>query len=306
MGGSERAGPERAGPERDGLLASLLPRCRFPAPGTALRVGVSGGRDSLALLALAVAQGLEVTAVHVDHGLRPGSAEEAGVVAAAAERLGAGFEARRVVVPPGPNLEERAREARRVALGPGAATGHTMDDQAETVLLRLLRGTGPDGLAGMTPGPEHPLLGIRRAETTALCRALGLGWLEDPSNADPRFRRNQVRQKLLPLCNELAGRDVVPLLARLADLAREDRALLAELAGTLDATDARALRAAPRPLARRALRAWLGADQPHPPDLASIERVLAVACGLARATELPGGRRVARRAGRLRLEEPER
>jgi tRNA(Ile)-lysidine synthase len=158
----------------------------------------------------------------------------------------------------------------------------------------------------MRPGWRHPILGLRRTETAAICRALGLSWLEDPSNADPRFLRNRVRQHLLPLCSELAGRDVVPLLARLADLARDDRDLLEELAGSLDPQDARALAAAPLALARRALRRWLGADQPHPPDLASVQRALEVATGRTRATELPGGRRLARRAGRLRLEEPQR
>ncbi|MCB1016512.1 MAG: 7-cyano-7-deazaguanine synthase, partial [Acidimicrobiales bacterium] len=91
---------------------------------------VSGGPDSLALLALAVAAGLEVTAVHVDHGLRPGSGREAEVVEAAAERFGARFSARRVTVVEGPNLEARARAARYAALPPDACTGHTADDQA--------------------------------------------------------------------------------------------------------------------------------------------------------------------------------
>ncbi len=110
--------------------------------------GVSGGADSLALLVLAVAAGCAVTAVHVDHGLRPGSAAEAEVVAGAARRFGASFRSERVDLGDGPNLEARARRARREALGPGAATGHTMDDQAETVLANLLRGSGVHGLAG--------------------------------------------------------------------------------------------------------------------------------------------------------------
>src|SRR4051795_2102158 len=87
----------------------LLPRCRFPAPGTAVTCAVSGGPDSLALLVLACAAGCDVTAMHVDHGLRAGSDREADVVAAAAARFGARFEARTVLVPPGPNLEARAR-----------------------------------------------------------------------------------------------------------------------------------------------------------------------------------------------------
>ena len=155
-------------------VPGLLGRCTFPPPGTPLVCAVSGGPDSLALLVLAVAAGCEVTAVHVDHGLRRSSAAEADVVAAAAAALGARFRGTRVEVAPGANLEARARAARRAALPAGSATGHTMDDQAETVLVNLLRGAGLDGLAGMVPGPDHPLLAVRRAETHALCQVQGL------------------------------------------------------------------------------------------------------------------------------------
>ena len=135
------------------LRASLLTRCTFPAAGTRVACAVSGGADSTALLALAVAAGLDVTAVHVDHGLRPGSAHEADVVRANAERLGAAFRAERVQVADGPNLEARAREARYAILPPGALTGHTADDPAETVLLTLLRGAAQreQGLGGAWP-----------------------------------------------------------------------------------------------------------------------------------------------------------
>jgi tRNA(Ile)-lysidine synthase len=281
---------------------ALLPRCTFPPPGTEVDCAVSGGADSLALLVLAAAAGCRVTAVHVDHCLRPGSAAEADVVRAAADRFGARFSAVRAPVEPGPNLEARARAARLGALPPGALTGHTADDQAETVLLNLLRGAGLAGLAGM--GPErHPILGLRRSETAALCAALGLDPVVDPSNADPAVRRNRVRAEVLPLLADVAGRDVVPLLARTAALVREDAAWLAAAAGPLDPTDARALAAAPLPLARAAVRAWLRQDagERHPPDAAAVDRVLAVARGEARAAEVGGGRRVARTAGRLRL-----
>ena len=266
---------------------------------------MSGGADSLALLALAVASGCRATAVHVDHGLRPGSAAEAETVAAAAARLGAGFRAEQVQVGPGPNLEARARAARRAVLGEEAATGHTMDDQAETVLLNLLRGAAADGLAGMAPGPTHPLLGLRRAETRALCAELGLRAVEDPTNEDRRFLRNRVRHELLPLCSAIAGRDVVPVLARQAEVLRGEVAVLEALAGAVDATDGPSLAAAPEALARRAVRQWLRAGRPHPPDLAAVERVLAVARGERRATDVAPATRVRRTAGRLRAEAVE-
>jgi len=278
----------------------LLRRCAFPPPGAEVDCAVSGGADSLALLALATAHGRRVTAIHVDHGLRAGSAAEADVVQAAAERFGAAFRAERAAVGPGPNLEARARAARYAVLPAGVLTGHTADDQAETVLLNLLRGAGLAGLAGM--GPEgHPLLGLRRRETRALCASLGLTPVEDPSNADPSYRRNRVRAELLPLLGSIADRDVAPVLARQAQILRAEAALLDDLAGGLDPTDARQLAAAPPPLARRAVRGWLAGGQEHPPDLATVERVLAVARGEARAADVGGGRRVTRTHGRLAL-----
>jgi tRNA(Ile)-lysidine synthase len=281
---------------------SLLARCTFPPSGTPLACAVSGGPDSLALLVLAVAAGCAVTAIHVDHGLRPGSATEGEVVVAAAARLGACFRGVRVEVGPGPNLEARARGARRAALPGGTATGHTMDDQAETVFVNLLRGAGLDGLAAMRPGPEHPLLALRRSETHALCGASGLEPVCDPSNDDPRFVRNRVRHELLPLASAIAGRDLVPVLARQAGLLADESDLLDELATGIDASDAAALASAPAALARRATRRWLRGPDPHPPDLAAVERVLAVARGQMAATDVAPGVRVRRRRGSLSSE----
>jgi tRNA(Ile)-lysidine synthase len=252
---------------------------------------------------LASAAGRDVVAHHVDHGLRPTSADEAAHAADIAATLGVAFELHVAHVVPGPNVEARARAARAGVLPAGTATGHTADDQAETVLLRLLRGTGPDGLAAMAPGPLHPLLALRRAETRGLCAAMGLAVVHDPSNHDPSHRRNRVRHEVLPLLDDVAARDTVPLLVRAADLARDDRILLEELAGALDPTDARALSTAPRSLARRAVRRWLS-DAGYPPDAAAIERVLAVAAGHHVACELAPGRRVVRRSQRLRVVEP--
>jgi tRNA(Ile)-lysidine synthase len=248
---------------------------------------------------LAVAAGLTVTAIHVDHGLRTGSTAEAQVVRGNAERLGAAFRAERVHIVDGPNLEARARDARYSMLPPDVLTGHTADDQAETVLVNLLRGGATSGLAGMRPGHRHPLLSLRRRETIALCATLQLAVVHDPSNLDPRHLRNRVRHELLPLMDDLAQRDTVAVLARQAGLARDDDELLDTLAAALDPTDACALAAAPIALARRAVRRWLTLT--HPPDAATVARVLAVARGEAVATEVGGGRRVERHRQRLSL-----
>lgn len=267
---------------------------------------VSGGADSLALLALAVAAGLDATAVHVDHGIRTGSADEATVVNEAAARLGARFETRTVAVEPGPNLEARARTARYRALPEGVLTGHTADDLAETMLVNLLRGAGLDGLAPMRTGDRvgRPLLGLRRRETRALCRAVGLAVVEDPSNDDRRFTRNRVRHELLPLLADISGRDPVPILVRQSELLGAEASLLDRWAADLDPTDARATAAAPEVLARRAIRIWLRATAPehHPPTAAEVERVLVVVRGQAVACQLSGDRGVRRSQGRLTLE----
>jgi tRNA(Ile)-lysidine synthase len=281
------------------VIPALLARCTFPPPGTAVTCAVSGGADSLALLVLAVAAGCEVTAVHVDHGLRRES--EAALVETAATRLGAQFKSEKVDVAPGPNLEARARAARYAVLPPDVLTGHTADDQAETVLLNLLRGAGLDGLAGM--GREnHPILDLRRTETEALCAAEGLKPFTDPTNADPVHRRNRVRAELLPMLDQIAQRDVAAILARQAALLRDEAAVLDILAAAIDSTDAAALVTAPPALARRAVRRWLTDGQDHPPDAATVERVLAVAHGMARGTDVGGNRRVLRTNNVLRLE----
>jgi tRNA(Ile)-lysidine synthase len=241
--------------------------------------------------------------VHVDHGLRPASTAEAEVVATAARRFGARFESRRVVVTPGPNLEARAREARYAALPADVLVGHTADDQAETVVLNLIRGAGPAGLAGIR-ADRRPLLELRRIETHALCQSLGVEVVVDESNVDPAFRRNRVRHEAIPLLSQIASRDLVPILARAAAHQREVADLLSELAASIDPTDAAALAAAHPLVAGEAVRHWFAsvADAPHPPDRAAVTRVLEVARGAARATDVTDGWRVARTDGRLRLE----
>jgi tRNA(Ile)-lysidine synthase len=276
-------------------------------------VACSGGPDSVALLALAADADLAPVAVHVDHGLRAGSDDDADHVRAMARSLGADFRAARVTVEPGSNLEARARDVRYAALDQARVdvgaevvlVGHTADDQAETVLLNVLRGAATAGLAGMAARHGtlvRPLLDLRRTETRALCGALGLAVLDDPMNDDRAFRRVAIRHDVLPYLSALAERDLVPVLARQAELLRADSEYLDELAVRAwpgdDGPRSASLVVLPVPLARRALRRWLGAP---PPSSTEIERVLAVAAGDVRATELAGGRAVRRSAGMLVL-----
>ena len=285
----------------DAALASttLLAKCTFPPPGTEVTCAVSGGADSMTLLVLAVAAGCSVMAVHVDHGLRSGSESEAEIVSAAAARFGATFHSETIDVPLGPNLEARAREARYAVLPDDVMTGHTADDQAETMLINLMRGASTTGLAAMRPGPRRPILALRRSSTVRFCHAQGITVVDDPSNCDPAFLRNRVRHELLPLMDEVAQRNLVPVLTRQAGLLRDDGDLLDHLAEAIDPTSAKQLAAAPVPLARRAVRRWLTTD--HPPDAATVERVLRVAGGQASGCDVGGGRRVERSQQRLRL-----
>jgi tRNA(Ile)-lysidine synthase len=224
------------------LAAKALAAAGAPAAGDGVAVAVSGGADSLALLhalrVLAAPRGWRLAVLTVDHGLRPGSAADAAFVADHAKALG--LPARVLALAPGELARHRdagpegaARAARYGALWPAAdklscawlATGHTLDDQAETVLLQLLRGAGPDGLAGMavrTGRLLRPLLAVRRRETRAACAAAGLAWREDPTNDDGGPLRNRVRTQLLPLLEELRP-GAARTLARTAALAADDR-----------------------------------------------------------------------------------
>jgi tRNA(Ile)-lysidine synthase len=285
------------------LVTDLLSRCIFPPEHSHVDCAVSGGADSVALFVLARAANLNVTAWHVDHGLRENSYAEAELVAQLATQLEAQFESRTVTVELGANTEARAREARYGALPQGVMTGHTADDQAETILINLLRGSGTRGLAGMQPTAQRPLMQLRRNETVALCNALGIAVFNDPSNDDERFQRNRIRHEVLPLMESLAKRDLVPVLTRQADLLRDDDDLLNELAGALDPTDALSLASAPIALARRAIRSWL--TNPLVPDSATVERVLEVARGNTLACDIGLGRQVRRSQQRLRITEAE-
>lgn len=283
-------------------IDALLARCAFPAPDTAVACGLSGGPDSAALVALAAADGLEVTAWHVDHGLRPSSGSDAEAARAIAAQLGAAFELRRVRVDPGPNLEARARTARYAALPDDVLVGHTADDRAETVLFNIGRGAGLAGASAPHAGVGRPLLGLRRFETHALCEQLGLATVHDPMNDDPAFARVAIRNEVMPALANALGRDPVPLLNRHADLASQALEVIAGLAAEVDPTSASAAAAAPRAVAAEALRGWIAEAVGSPPTAAAIDRVLDVAAGRSIATEITGGHRVARTAGRLRIE----
>lgn len=235
-------------------------------------VALSGGPDSLALTAAAA--GLRpTTALIVDHGLQDGSAQVAETARSQALELGCA-DARvlrvRVGGPGGP--EAAARTARYAALrdaraGAPVLLGHTLDDQAETVLLGLGRGSGPRSIAGMrryTPPWCRPLLGLRRELTAAACIELGLAPWHDPHNSDRRFTRVRVRREVLPLLEEVLGGGVAQALARTAAAVGEDTDYLDELAathlpdaGAAQPLDPTVLGALPAPLRRRVLRAWL-------------------------------------------------
>jgi len=267
-----------------------------------LSLAVSGGADSTAMELLAHAAGRTATLHHVDHGLRPGGDEEAAQVRDLANRLGFSFVAHRVKVEPGPNVEARARELRFSVLPSDIATGHTADDRAASVLINLLRGAGARGLSTLATGPRHPIISLSRAETEGLCAAANIASFTDPTNSDEAFLRNAVRRRLLPLAGELAGRDVVALLNRSAEVLGAEDTFLDDLAQStiVDPFDVAQLRSAPKVLMVRRLRHLLYVDG-YFPSVAEIDRVIAVVNGEVIACEVHGGRRVARSKGRLSI-----
>jgi len=205
------------------------------AGGETVLVAVSGGADSVALLHLLLTLSpefaLSLHVLHVDHGLRPDSHRDAAFVGQLAARLGVPAEVARVTVPPGGSLEAAARAERYAALDAHArrvgadriAIGHTSDDQAETVLMRMMAGAGVRGLAGIPPVRGRvirPLIATRRADLVALLQAAGLSWIEDPSNRDPRFLRNRIRHELMPVLSASYRPDIVATLERIARLCR--------------------------------------------------------------------------------------
>lgn len=298
------------------------------APGEVVAVACSGGPDSVALASAAVFEGrrlgLRVVGVTVDHGLQEGSAEQADRVVRLLAALGVDETlTARVAVDPASGLgpEAAAREARyavleQVATHLGAARvllGHTLDDQAETVLLGLARGSGGRSLRGMRPGFgvfARPLLGVRRDDTVTACQVEGLEVWDDPHNHDPGYTRVRVRRRVLPVLEDELGPGVAEALARTADQLRDDTALLEGLADGLLAEarregglDVATLAAAPPALRHRALhRAVLEAGSPAAEvtrgHVLEVDRLLVDWRG-QRWIDLPGPRRAVRRDGLL-------
>ncbi|MCF6506234.1 tRNA lysidine(34) synthetase TilS [Blastococcus sp. MG754426] len=324
------AGPPRAVAEvrravRDGLRGDDRP----------VLAACSGGADSVALAAAlafeARAAGARVGAVTVDHGLQAGSAARAESTAALLRGLGlAPVLVLTVRVGDDGGPEGAARTARHAVLATAArehgariALGHTLDDQAETVLLGLGRGSGPRSVAGMVPERAadgvawwRPLLGIRRATTRQACADQGLPVWDDPWNADPAYTRVRLRTQALPLLEEVLGGGVAPALARTAELLREDLDALDALAAAELARlaagcgdgglPAKPLAALPAALRRRVLRGWLsgsGVPDLQAVHLRAVESLVTGWRGQG-TVHLPGGAGVVRASGTLVLLPP--
>jgi tRNA(Ile)-lysidine synthase len=294
-----------------------------PPPATVL-VACSGGADSVALAAAVAFEaprlGIAAGAVTVDHGLQPGSAQRAAQVAGLLRDLGLAPVLASTVDATGPGgPEAAARQARYAALSRAAAQigagwvllGHTLDDQAETVLLGLGRGSGPRSIAGMRPADPpylRPLLGVRRATTVAACAAEGRPVWDDPHNADPRFRRARLRHEVLPLLEDVLGGGVAEALARTATMLRTDLAALDAAAADLAArrlpaggaaVPVAALADLPDALRHRLLRAWLaGVPDLSSAHLAAVDDLITCWRGQG-PVYLPGGLRITRRGGAL-------
>jgi tRNA(Ile)-lysidine synthase len=267
----------------------------------ALVLAVSGGADSMALLHGAVqlvesnARHWRLCVAHLDHALRPESADDAAFVEGAAARLGLSFRLRRTDVAAlardeGRSIEEAGREARyrfldEVAAEHGAsiATAHTADDAAETVLLNLLRGAGPTGVRGIPQRRGRivrPLIVERRAKLRAALDAAGIAYRDDPSNADPAYLRNRVRHELLPLMETLRP-GAVDAIVRFSAIAAADDALLdalaaAELARRREGDEIDWRDPPARALGRRVLRLAIG---PPGPSLERLDALLEAAEG---------------------------
>lgn len=292
------------------------------SPGDVVLVALSAGPDSTALaVAMAALRDAgriaAVRALHVDHGLRPGGEEDAACARETCSRIGVPFESVRVEVGTG-NVQAAARRARYRALREAAArhgatriaTGHTRSDQAETFLLRALRGAGARGLSAIPPrrgAIVRPLIDVGRDEILAWLAAEGFRWREDPTNASPRFARNALRSALVPVLRRLEP-GFERALARAADLLRDDeRALTRRARARFPGAGGLAIDALlgqPRAVRRRAVRLLWRAAAPGERALpaAQVDAILAL-CGRGRpgSLSLAGGRTARAAYGRLTI-----
>lgn len=294
-----------AGTDRLNELAESMGE-RLVLPTDPAVVALSGGADSAALLWLLVRRGAEVSAVHVFHGLPASSfmSAAAGQVAASC-----GVPLDIAVVEPEGTSETLLRHARHEALLERAGDrpvllAHTSDDQAETVLMRIFRGTGVAGLVGIPVARDriwHPMLDISRQETRELATLAGLPFRDDPANDDRAVLRNRVRLDLLPAIAEATGGAPREALVRLATAAADDSGVLDALSRAVPIEEREgavrlpigALRAAGDAVAARALRtALVRVAGPYPPDRAALDRVLDVVAGSRGGTEIHPGLRV--------------
>ena len=303
----------------------------FP-PDERCLIGVSGGRDSVALLHLLRGAGFKkLTVCHLDHGLRAASAEDARFVAALAKRHGLKVCGARENVAARAkrkrqSLETAAREARyaffaRVARAekcPRLFLAHHADDQVETLLFNLFRGSAAAGLAAMRPLTERtvggvtlqiarPLLGVWREEIDAYIAAHHIAFREDASNADPRHTRNRLRHEIIPGIERAFGRDIRRAVWRAAEILRDEDDFLAgqpalrDLPETLETS---ALRAQPVALQRRIIHAWLKAQGVAGTGFDDVEAVRGLLTERRAKVNLPGGCHARRRAKKLFLEHP--
>jgi len=268
------------------------------SPGDHVLVACSGGPDSMSLMhvlhRLRVDFGITLCAASIDHGLRPDSAAEVDQVAAFASTLGMPFYSARIDVPrEGVSIQARARELRyqalqEIAAARGAsliAVGHTQDDQAETVLARMLRGAGLRGLGGIearrSDGVVRPLLDCRRSDVRAYALELALPFIDDPSNHQRSFERARIRHEVLPVLLSEDPR-VVQHLSALGDEAAELNAYLGRQLPELPSSgcrsvDTQTLTALPPPIRIRWLRGWIAQETGLTPSrrhLAELGRLL--------------------------------
>ena len=273
------------------------------AHGEPLLVMLSGGADSTCLLDVAVALGARATALHVNYGLRADADADEAWCRELCDRLRVPLHVEHVTLGAG-NLQARAREA-RYALAEGHADGdyaaaHTRSDQAETVLYRLASSPGRRALLGMAPRRGRlvrPLLAVTRADTRVHCRAAGLRWREDASNADPRFARSRIRHELMPVLDELApGAEAT--IAATAELLRDEAAVLDAAVDDALTDDLAAIVAMQPALGREVLRRLAGV----PLGRAHVEEILALAGrGGTASLDVPGGVRAVAEYGRIRF-----